>query len=260
METQDHWARIGQHMARMGPPQVPGPDLARQIAGLLGGCPGPTVLLGVTPAYADLGQRVLAFDTAPGMITAVWPGDTERRQAHVADWRNLPLPDAAARQAVGDGALNALPDRATLRAVLGELRRVLAPGGRAAIRVFLRRDPVETLTQVLQAAGEGRIASLNVLRWRIASALAEAPGYEVAVRDILSATAPLGDLAEFARSRGMDPSQAEHFLAYQDSPARYVFPDRVALAADAAKAGFACTWIPTTGYPGAEDCPIALLS
>lgn len=260
METQDHWARIGQRMARMGPPQVPGPALARQIAGLLDGCPGPTVLLGVTPAYADLGARVEAFDSAPGMIAAIWPGDTPRRRAQVADWRQLPLPSGAVRQVIGDGALNAVPDRATLRAILAEVRRLLAPGGRAAIRVFLRADPAETLPQVLDAARSGRIPSLNVLRWRIASALAEGPGHEVAVADILSATEPLGNLADFARGQGMDPEQAEHVLAYRDSPARYVFPDRSAFAADAATAGLACGWVPTAGYPGAEDCPIALLS
>lgn len=260
METQDHWARVGRRMARMGLPQVPDPALARQIAGLLDGCPGLTVLLGVTPAFADLGERIEAFDTAPGMIAAVWPGDTSRRRAQVADWRTLPLPSGAARHVIGDGALNAVHDRATLRAILGEVRRILAPGGRAAIRCFLRPDPSETLDAVLQAARAGRIASLNVLRWRIASALAVAPAHEVAVADILAATAPLGDLAEFARGRAMDPDQAEHFLVYQSSPARYVFPDRAALEADAATAGLSCNWVPTAGYPGAEDCPIALLS
>jgi SAM-dependent methyltransferase len=194
------------------------------------------------------------------MIAAIWPGDTACRRAQVADWRKLPLPSGAARQVIGDGALNAVPDRTTLRAILGEVRRILAPGGRAAIRCFLRPGPSETLDAVLQAARDGRIASLNVLRWRIASALAVAPGHEVAVADILSATAPLGDLAEFARKQDMDPDQAEHFLAYRASPARYVFPDRVALEADAASAGLRCTWVPTAGYPGAEDCPIALLS
>ncbi len=243
----------------MGLPQVPGAALASQIAALLNGPAGLTVLLGVTPAYADLGDRVEAFDGAPGMIAAIWPGDTARRRARVANWCSLPVPDGAAQQVIGDGSLNSVPDRATLRAVLAEVRRILAPGGRAAIRVFLRPDPVETVDQVLNAARHGRIADLNVLRWRIASALAVSPEHEVAVADILSAVAPLGDLAEFALSQAMDPALAEHFLAYRASPARYVFPDRAALTADAATAGLACVWVPTSGYPGAEDCPIAML-
>ncbi|OYW58410.1 MAG: hypothetical protein B7Z10_05965 [Rhodobacterales bacterium 32-66-7] len=259
MEPQAHWERLGHRLARMGLPQVPGQRLADHAAALLGGCEGLTVLLGLTPAFADLGARVEAFDATPGMIAAVWPGDTALRRARVADWRALPVQSGTARQVIGDGALNSVPDRAAVRAVLAEVRRVLAPGGRAAIRVFTRPDPAETAAEVLAAAEAGRIASLNALRWRIAAALALGPAHEVAVADIVSVVAPLGDLADFARARGMQPDEAEHFLAYRGSPARYVFPDRAVLEADAEAVGLGCAWVPTEGYPGADLCPFAVL-
>ncbi len=244
----------------MGPPQVPGPELAAQVAGLCGGCHGTTVLLGVTPAYADLGEPLLAFDASSDMIAAVWPGDTARRRAALADWTALPLPNGSAAQVLGDGSLNALPDRAVVRAVLAEVRRCLAPEGKAVIRVFLRRDPELSVDEVLQAARDGRIESLNVLRWRLAAALAEAPAHAVPVSDVLRAAERLGDLATFAMARNMIPEQAEHFLAYRGMDLRYVFPNRKAMVEDAGRAGLDCDWTDTVGYPGAEDCALAVLS
>jgi SAM-dependent methyltransferase len=259
METEDHWKRLGHRLGRMGPPQVPGRDVVSRLREICNGCPGLTVLLGVTPAYADLGDRVLAFDGSADMIAALWPGDDARRQAHVADWRWLPVGDGVADQVLGDGSLNSLPDRGAVRAVLAEVRRVLAPAGIAAFRMFMRPEPEQTVPQVLDAARAGQIETLNVLRWRLAAALARGPGHVVRVADILTAAQPLGDLAAFAEARGMLPAQAEHLLAYRDSAACYVFPDRQALAADAAQAGLTCAWEPTAGYPGARDCPIVVL-
>ena len=258
MELQDHWDDLGRRLARMGPPQVPGAALATQVRAICGGCRGTTVLLGVTPAYGDLGDRVLAFDASPGMIAQLWTGDDARRQARVADWTNLPVGDGRADQVLGDGSLNCVPDRAVLRAVLGEIRRVLVPGGQAVVRVFTRPQPNETVADVLDAARGGHVASLNALRWRLASALATGPFHEVSVVEILVAVKPLGDLAVFAKSSGLNPAEAEHFAAYNGSSARYVFPDRQALAEDAARAGLTCTWVETTGYPGARDCPFAV--
>lgn len=243
----------------MGPPQVPGGALAAKMEALCDGCRGLTVLLGVTQAYAGLGERLVAFDSSPGMISAIWPGDDDRRLARVADWRALPVEDAAADQVIGDGSLNAIPDRGVLLDVLGEIRRVLAPQGRAAIRVFVRPDPEETVDEVLEATRAGRIESLNVLRWRLASALAREPGYDVSVAAILTHAERLGDLAKFAADRGMDPTQAEHFQSYRGSTVHYLFHDRAALAADALRAGLSCEWVETRGYLGARDCPIALL-
>ena len=114
MQTQDHWAHIGRRIATMGPPQVPGPEITEQINAICAGCQGLTVLLGVTPAYAALGSRLLAFDSSPGMISAIWPGNDARRQADVADWVALPVATASAQQVLGDGALNSVPNRTVL--------------------------------------------------------------------------------------------------------------------------------------------------
>jgi SAM-dependent methyltransferase len=259
MESQDHWAGISRRIVTMGPPQVPGPEVAEQINAICSGCPGLTVLLGVTPAFAHLGGRLLAFDGSPSMIAAIWPGDDRRRLAQVADWAALPLSNSTVTQVLGDGALNALPDREVLRAVLTEVRRVLVPHGLAAFRVFVRPDPPETVDKVIQAARDGGIESLNTLRWRLASALAAAPDYRVRVADILGATEGLGHLATFAQQRGMQPDQADHFLAYRGSTATYIFPDRQSLVDDARPCGLDCVWVETRGYPGARDCPIAIM-
>ena len=250
MQTQDHWAHIGRRIATMGPPQVPGPEITEQINAICAGCQGLTVLLGVTPAYAALGSRLLAFDSSPGMISAIWPGNDARRQA---------VATASAQQVLGDGALNSVPNRTVLRAVLTEVRRILAPDSRAVFRVFARPSQPETVDDVLQTARDGGIESLNTLRWRLASALAIAPDHQVSVAEILAAAEPLGDLADFAAARDMQPDQARHFLAYRGSATSYVFPDRQALVEDAQSSGLACEWAETQGYPGARDCPLAIL-
>ncbi len=259
METQSHWAGVAARIFRMGPPQVPGPEVAALMLGLCNGCFGLTVLLGVTPALSGLGDPLLAFDASEDMIAAVWPGDDSRRRAARADWRALPVADGTAAQVLGDGALNSQPDRAALRAVLGEVRRVLAPDGTAAFRVFTRPQGDESVEEVLTAARAGQIETLNVLRWRLASALARGPCHTVGVAEIVAASDALGDLAAFAATQGMRPDEAEHFSAYRGSATRYVFPDRAVFQGDAAEAGLSCTWVATEGYPGARDCPIAVL-
>ncbi len=108
--------------------------------------PGETVLevgagpggVGLRAAEAVLpGGRVVITDIAPAMV------DVARRRAQelgldavhveVADAAALPLPDAAADAVVCRFALQAMPDPAV---ALGEMLRVLRPGGRLALAVW----------------------------------------------------------------------------------------------------------------------------
>lgn len=256
---QDVWDRLVDTAATMGPPQTPPPAVVARLAAALAGRPGPFVLLGVTPALAGVAAPLLACDLNPAMVARLWPGDGPGRRAIVADWACLPLAAGGAGGVVGDGAFNALSSIAAVAAVLAELRRVLARGGVAAVRLFARPEAPEPLARRLARCAAGSCTSLNALRWEIAHALAEPPGFAVPVAAILAAAeAALGPIGTFAAARGLEG--ARHFEAYRGASARYLFPTRAALAAQAAAAGLDCRCEETLGYPGAEHCPIVHLS
>ncbi len=139
--------------------------LARRAAGR-----GPVLDVGCGPAHlgaylAARGARVLGLDLAPGMLAAARQrrGDLELGCA-VADMRQLPAGDGSCAAVVSFYALHHLP-RPELAAVLGEFRRVLAPGGELALAVhegegeFVGRgDPLIMGTLYSAAELEGALA------------------------------------------------------------------------------------------------------
>lgn len=254
----DHWAGLARRLAVMGPPQVPTKAVARAMA-RLAGTARPLLVLGATPALVALPGPLVAAEGNAAALATLWPGDGPGRRAVLADWRALPFAAGQFGAVLGDGAINVMPAPAAAVAVLAEAARVLVPGGRIVLRVFLRPTPAPAPDRVLaDAAAAG---TLNVLRWRLASALAAPPDHAVAVADVLAAAeAALGPLDAFAAACGMDGRQAEHWRAYRGSALRYLFPDAAALASWAAQAGLSMRLVPTAGYPGAADCPLAVLA
>ncbi len=257
---QDHWEAIAWRVRAMGPPQVPAAQAIEALRSVIGTPPGLTVLLGVTPALVDMARPLVGYDLHEGMIRAAWPGDTPGRTARVGDWRALPLASETVACVIGDGSFSSVPDDETLAAVLSECRRILMPEGLVAVRLFARPENCPTLDEVFSAARAGRAETLNVLRWQIAAALARPPDWRIAVADILAAAeAALGPLAAFAAEVGLDPAQAEYFETYRGSDMHYLFTPRSGIAAAAERAGLSARFVETTGYPGAGDCPIAVL-
>lgn len=104
------------------------------------GC-GPGHALSDLAAAVGPSGRALGLDAAPGMLSRA----RERASGvgHVTlvrgDARSLPLPDGAVDAAFVEDTLELFgPDDVT--AVLGELRRVLAPGGRLVVVTMERED------------------------------------------------------------------------------------------------------------------------
>ncbi|MFJ5276250.1 class I SAM-dependent methyltransferase [Streptomyces parvulus] len=133
------------------------------LTDLLGRTPvdGPALDLGCgggrnTVALLERGFDVLAVDLHEGMVaatrarTAGYPEGrvTVRRGAAHA----VPADDAAFALVVCYGVLHNAVDRAQWEAAVGELRRVLRPGGRLALNTFT----AETLDPRLRPAGDGR--------------------------------------------------------------------------------------------------------
>jgi SAM-dependent methyltransferase len=236
-----HWAQIARRWAQLGPPLRPAPqDVTFYAAAVAewagerrekgGRLPAPRALiLGVTPELCRLpwpaGSNVLAVDHTPEMIHAVWPGPGTTAVASTVacgDWTTLPLADASRDVVMCDGGLLLLPYPDAHRALARELARVVAPGGRCVMRLFVPPAERATTDAVFRDLLAGRIANLNLLKVRLWMALHDNPADGVPLRRVWAAihdAAP--DLTALAARLGWP---AEHLLAinaYRDSPACY---------------------------------------
>lgn len=166
----DCWTQLARRWLARGclphfaPPRELLEHYAAALAGLASTAPPPRpprlLVLGATPALADLGLQhglaVVRVDQCAAMFEAAalheQVRDRSLEQKLQADWGDLAaLPTGSIDAVVGDCALNnvrhaAMPD------ILGELARVLRPGGHYALR------------QVVRPTSPPRLAELTALR------------------------------------------------------------------------------------------------
>jgi arsenite methyltransferase len=117
--------------------------------------PGETVLDHACGAGMDLllaahrvgaGGRVIGIDMTPAMVectrrAAVEAGLADRVEVHQGFYEELPLADASVDVVISNGVLNLAPDKGQ---VLGEVFRVLRPGGRLYLAdVVVQRELTE---------------------------------------------------------------------------------------------------------------------
>nr|HEX4313443.1 class I SAM-dependent methyltransferase [Kofleriaceae bacterium] len=218
----DHWSEVVKQWRLLGPPLRPcAADVAIVAARVAGA--RRALVLGVTPELVGLPwphrAGVIASDRSPAMVHVLHPAPG----AIVADWRALPIASGALDLAVGDGVLTTLPYPAGYRALARELQRVLAPGGRAIVRVFAapeRRDDV--------AAIEPRGDGFHALKWRLAMALGETVGV-AAIRDAFDARFP--DRAALAARTGWSRDVIDSIDVYRGSRVVFSFPTLARAAA-----------------------------
>jgi SAM-dependent methyltransferase len=209
----------------------------------------------VTPGIAILGQELTAVEGSRAMIDRLWPDDKPDRRAVVGDWTHLPFEAGRFGSVIGDGALNSVASG--LDSLVGEISRVLRPGGVAAQRVFASPDERETLDAVRDDALGGRIGNVHALKWRIAMAIAAAPDYLVPVADILAAfNAMFPDRRELASITGWDADEIDTLDAYVGAWHSLCFPTRGALHDLGAGRFASFDIVESDGYPLAERCPL----
>ncbi len=253
----NHWARYHQHWQRLRPPLRPSAEVVAAITELSQGR-SPCALLGVTPELAGLAGDWTALDRDPNMIAALWPGDQATRRAMLGDWLNFPEALNELELVVGDGALNVLPDALAHRALLRELQRVLAPNGRAVLRVFLRPAAPQAPGVVVETAS--RSLSFHGFKWRLAMALcAERQTMSLPVCELLGAFhARVADPAPWMQRHGWDPADLASISVYAESAEIYSFPSRAELEASV-PSGLRLRWLKVAGYELAARCPLAIL-
>lgn len=240
---------------RLAPPLRPAPGDVELMRAAIAPHDDQTLLLGVTPGIATLGQNLIAVEGSRAMIDRLWPGDQPDRRALVGDWTALPFEAGRFGAVIGDGALNSVANG--LDSLIDEIARVLRGGGIAAQRIFASPDDRESLDAVRGDAFNGRIGNVHALKWRIAMATADAPDFLVAVKDILDAfNAMFPDRAELASVTGWDRSAIDTLDAYVGAWHSLCFPTRKAVQ-ELGNGRFAsCRFVESEGYPLAERCPL----
>jgi SAM-dependent methyltransferase len=205
------------------------------------------LVLGVTPELCALPcASLVAIDRVPAMVHGLFrarPGAA----AAIGDWTALPLAAGSIDVALGDGVLSNLPYPDGYRALAAELARVLAPGGRAALRLFASPAARERLAPF-------RTGSFHALKWRVAMAVTPASRNVAvaAIRDAFDATFPDRAALPFARD------VVDHIDAYAGSSLVYSFP--TADEAVAALPGFREIARHLPGYELGDRCPTIVLA
>lgn len=236
--NKDHWPLYARQWELITPPLRPSPEdgaaVRAAVAAWRAEHPSArlrALVLGVTPELAALPwpppATVLAVDRSEGMIAAVWAGagDVAGATAVCGDWRALPCADGSIDVVVGDGCFTTLGYPHDYRAVTNEVRRVLAPGGRLVMRVFVPPAAREELASIADDLHAGRIAGFHAFKWRLVTALhvASPEGATLgAVWDAWHAMCP--DPAALAAKLGWSPEMIATIDAYRGTNTTYSFP------------------------------------
>jgi SAM-dependent methyltransferase len=191
--------------------------------------PTRVLLLGVTPRLADMqwgnGTTMLAVDASWDFLRGVWPGDIPgRRRAVQANWRALPIRDAACDVAIGDGSLNVLPYPDGLRAGAGAVRQALGPRGLLVVRLYVRPDDCESPEQLAQEVAAHRVETFHQFRFRLLMAMQRSARDGVAVRDVYQFWHDLGLQNLHPTTPGWSREDVEAIEPYRHSPTVHFFP------------------------------------
>ncbi len=265
-----HWRSAARHWRQVGPPLRPAREDVEFFARTVQECGPPrqpprVLILGVTPEIYHLawpsGTDLKAVDLAPSMIAEVWPGPPE--DAICADWTGMPLEAGSRDVVLCDGGLHLLryPDQQSTLATA--LYRFVAPGGLCIFRLFVpppERSPYrsESVDSVLDQLLAGRIADLNLLKFRLWMALQRSATEGVAVHDVWRVVhdrVPNFDV--LARRIKWEPEQLRALDIYRDSPNRYHFvtSEEATAVFCQGQSGFQLNESFTPTYALGDQCP-----
>ena len=181
-----------------------------------------TLLLGMTAELMHLADVVV--DHNPKAIELATR--SERVGAVLGDWSDLPF-EAHFDAVIGDGSLNAFQGAPDL--FFSQMKKVLKPGGRLILRVYISPDEKENLEEVLHSQNR---ANFHAYKWRVAHALANP---HVRVQELFHVIHPFYSHPTLA--------------VYRDSTLVYYFPKLSELPVwESIQFG--------TSYELAERCPV----
>ncbi len=222
------------------------------------------LVLGVTPELTTLAWPdnvfLSAVDLSVDMIAALWPapGKPTGSCAIQGTWTSLPFDNGSFRIVVGDGAFNAV-GRELQSSIVEAVFGLLQPTGAFALRVFVRPDRAETLDEVVADLRAGRIASVDVLKWRLAMVAQESSAAGVRGSRIFNLFESIRQYAPVGgNAPGWAPERVATFDYWRDNPVRYTFPSLEEIRAVLATR-FRVRDTLFGSYPLAERCAILRL-
>ena len=226
----DHFHNLVTHWSHFGPPLRPSAADTRVIAQIARQLPGEArvVMLGVTPETAACGfqpgTRLLSLDHSLAMISALWGVEGAPASAHAvgADWGAMPLVSGLIDAVVGDGCYALFPYPSGYRALTREVHRVLRPGGKLAMRTYVRPEPAESVESIETAYRAGAISSVHALKLRLWAALHGASGEGACLADVWAAWRKFPRIDAIAEGRpGWSAGELEGIESYRSLRARY---------------------------------------
>lgn len=263
--TKKHWPEVAYIWEQLGPPLRPSEEdlvfFTKTINSWAARNGSPQALiLGVTPELYHLpwppGTNLLAADNTRSMIDMVWPGPQEA--VVFSDWTELPLPAASLNMVLCDGGLHLLAYPQRQQALVHKLYQLLAPGGLCLFRLFVPPPKKEQAGHILENLLHGKIASLNMLKLRLAMALQETATKGIALRDVWNALYRASpDLEKLAASINWPLAHLSAINTYKNSPNRYFFVSvaEVCRLFAGQPGGFSLESVYFPTYPLGERCP-----
>jgi SAM-dependent methyltransferase len=252
------WADFHRRWQRLVPPLRPNAEVCGRVRRLTAAGGGRVLVLGATPELATVAESTVAIDWSASALAHIWPGRAPGREAIRADWLRLPCADQSFFAAIGDGSLNCLEFPSGYRRLFDALGRIVRPGGRIVIRVFVAPETGESMTEARGDAMAGNVRTVGALKWRMAHLVcAEQRDPNVAARSIADAfNRCFPDRAALSRATGWSDEDLEEMDGLADVRGGYSFPTSTQLL-DVMPPSFGEVALRSSGtYELADRCPL----
>jgi hypothetical protein len=255
------WTAFYRRWRYLEPPLRPNAEVCAVVRDQLTGHTARVLLLGATPELADFGAQTFAVDRSESALGCIWPGSTAARHAVRGHWQHLPCVDGSISAAIGDGSLNCVDCPSGYERIYAELARVVGPGGRIVIRVYVTPRRCESMSDVRDAVLTGRVGTIHSLKWRLAMAICtERATPIVAVQEILCAfNRQFPDRSALRQATGWTDDHIAQMDAYADLPEVFSFPTSEQLLASVPREFVGPRLVGAGTYELADRCPLLVM-
>jgi SAM-dependent methyltransferase len=232
-----YWNALAQGWAPAPPLSPSVPDLAwyQSWVDRMAARPGALLLLGVTPGIARLARApdtlLVALDWSDAMLRGTCPPEAARVRG---DWRELPIGSRRVALILGDGCYSALGSIEGTREMNRQMHRVLAVGGMACLRCFVRPARDKGVAAFVAETREGPRMRFDLFRWRLAMSVHGARRWGVALGEVWEAWNRVADRAALVARHAWSAEEVARLERWKNATARYSFASLDELAHAAA--------------------------